>query len=110
MNAKKCKSSDMQLVDLAAKAAGYTVEWDLPTATCYIVEPQPSAGHGLTAWDPANNEADSARLAMSLDLMVDFGGGTVYPPRAPLQHVHLGKGNHKRAVLMVAAEIARAMR
>lgn len=99
--------TDRELLEDAAKAAGYRLEWHIPKAG----SDEPHI-EGID-WDPLTDDGDAFRLAVKLGIQID--------PRAPETRVFAPVGErvdeyHKpdplaatrRAIVRAAAEIARS--
>lgn len=82
--------TDRELLELAAKAAGITGEWERDDA--YIQERYvfiiPYSNHGLMTgipWNPLKDDGDALRLAVNLGLTVESnandGDCAAYEPR-----------------------------
>ena len=118
--------TDRALLEMAAKAAGYTLTWgeeyivdgelidctDIP----YVVSGQPDEANWY--WDPLTDDGDALRLAVKLHI------APVFDPRysmvhadpigKPLQAVSVDYGTDpyaatRRAIVRTAAEIGKAM-
>ena len=115
--------SDRELLELAAKAAGYVVEPDahIPSGGIWLAE-----SDGDKPWNPLTDDGDALRLAVELRLdirfldgfkqvscfrgafgdamhlhgLVGYGGGADREPSAE---------NVRRAIVRVAAAIGEAM-
>jgi hypothetical protein len=61
-------STDRELLELAAKAAGINAKWYDVTG-CLM---RTAAGSGLTRWEPLSNDGDALRLAVKLRLTIDI--------------------------------------
>ena len=100
--------TERELLEMAAKAAGYDVEWQAGLETGWMV--------GGSWWNPLTDDGDALRLAVALQLHLDFRPGFV--------GVHRGRGPYigecpredvgdyaatRRAIVRAAAEIGRAM-
>lgn len=64
---------DIELLELAAKAAGYQVEWVRNSGCFYRCEEE----IGREQWDPLEDDGDALRLAVKLSLMLDIYSGVV---------------------------------
>lgn len=107
--------TDRELLELAAKAAGY--HWPL-------VWPHPSPVDVPHDWNPLTNDGDALRLAVKLGMLVSIINHpdlmqvevTAYPPdKRPYGRIvteSLGTEHYaatRRAIVMAAAEIGRSM-
>ena len=100
--------TDREMLELAAKAAGYKVlDW-------YGERYTTTDGDRLFPWNPLTDDGDALRLAVKLRMMVSVFG-------ADVRVDHGGKFFHedgrpsiyaatRRAIVRAAAEIGRAMR
>lgn len=105
--------SDRELLELAAKAAGY--EWDkgvaeqrsgIHCAGLWIDELQ------ATSWNPLQNDGDALRLAVQLKLTLGFGAFVVAgdePNRAMERTKDDPHAATRRAIVRAAAEIGKAL-
>lgn len=109
---------DIKLLELAAKAAGYQVEWVKNSGCFYRCEEE----IGREQWDPLEDDGDALRLAVKLRMNCDFLGamtGVIFiDPGDEDQDGYLQEGPRKgvsdtetarRAIIRAAAEIGRAM-
>jgi hypothetical protein len=122
--------TDRELLELAAKAAGYRVRWvDAPTSFNYegfLIKTGKKLPNGLDAeirWNPLTNDGDAFRLAVKLhmryDVRVEAACVTVHcaRPAAEIIWLHLSEGLYqveetvatRRAIVRAAAEIGRTM-
>ncbi|WP_428142239.1 hypothetical protein [Delftia acidovorans] len=115
---------DKELQMLAAKAAGYAIEWcaDWPGGGCFMnpVVPEP-VDQGLSKrvpWAPIDDDGDALRLAADLRLKVLPGrlpgdGCTVESQRQGIPGCTTFRDDKReqmrRAIVHVAAEIGKAM-
>ena len=101
--------TDRELLELAAKAAGY--HWPL-------VWPYPSPVDVPHDWNPLISDGDALRLAVRLNLLVHIE--TCYYSHAMKEHIsateHIGNDGKgciyeatRRAIVRAAAEIGRSM-
>jgi len=101
--------SDHELLNLAAKAAGITLDSDGDR-----VDVRDNGG-APTAWNPLTDDGDALRLAKTLELILDFRPWAVciwkgrkqynsYGGEASLEMHHV-----RNAIVNAAAEIGRAM-
>ena len=111
--------ADRELVELAAKAAGYEVAWN-PHWNCLQHRyPQPdAAGRTRHPWVPLDDDGDALRLAakLELDVMHRVVGRKrieVLPAGGPLfQYPYEGMDTAaawRNAIVRAAAEIGKAM-
>ncbi len=113
-------TDDRELLELAAKAAGYVIESMRSNvgAWCYPVGEQPNedGDHpGLFGWNPLADDGDALRLAVKLGLLVDahglhvrvglpYGLGLAAEPKNSDPYAAT-----RRAIVRAAAEIGRTM-
>lgn len=107
--------NDRTLMELAAKAAGYTVRWDDEHDCFYHVEPkypvsQIDYGGGYYAWMPLDDDGDALRLADRLNMAVYFSasGKTAEAPDGPGPVWE--ETDYRRAIVRAAAEIGSQMK
>ena len=70
--------SDRELLELAAKAAGYQV--DTGFADCPLIFGEDAGPDGPREWNPLTDDGDALRLAVKLDIEVEpvpFGGRAI---------------------------------
>lgn len=116
--------TDRELLELAAKAAGYTLKWGETyivgddevdcTDLSYVVSGQPDEADWL--WSPLEDDGDALRLAVKLGISIDTRGNAVCVISQDGAHVALesAKGNEvlpitRNAIIRVAAAIGKAM-
>lgn len=96
--------SDRELLELAAKAAGYAMYGYVDTIG-YI--------HGQGAWNPLTDDGDALRLAVKLRLDITFGRFGIYAGKTLEDTCHrvpsYDSEATRRAIVRAAAEIGRAM-
>jgi hypothetical protein len=97
--------TDRELLELAAKAAGYELE---PTTEGY---PLYIAMYGL--WNPLEDDGDALRLAVKLQLTIDLFLGQIKKDNVIICYIH-GIGHPqpsledtRRAIVRAAAEIGK---
>lgn len=93
--------TDREMLEAAAKAAGYDVEWQAGLETGWMV--------GGSWWNPLTDDGDALRLAVKLRLDVFFGTNYVIA-RGSVQTptVDGPAAATRRAIVRAAAEIGRA--
>jgi hypothetical protein len=104
-------STDLELLELAAKAAGidapYEKEWGGMLVPVSIQAPD----DGFEFWDPLTDDGDRLRLARDLGISIDFADCCAWkrmPNGDLLQEFWGGEcGDEAHAVLRVAAEIGK---
>lgn len=102
--------TDRELLELAAKAAGYSIwEWDRD-GSALIADP-------TIRWNPLEDDGDALRLAVRLGITVSFWGhleevATYTPyygvPAAQESYSHDKAAATRRAIVRAAAEIGGA--
>lgn len=110
-------SNDRELLELAAKAAGYTLrwyEWTELYGSTYGIEIEPGNPLGFDPWNPLTDDGDALRLAVKLRISpilrligcdaTDSGKGMAYE-----KYCHDDLAATRRAIVRAAAEIGRAM-
>jgi hypothetical protein len=72
------KLSERELLELAAKAAGLEPTWDQPRGAkrgrCRV-----KRGDLSPIWDPRNDDAETLRLAVELDIQIEHVGPSTGP-------------------------------
>lgn len=69
--------SDRELLELAAKAAGYSVRWyddSLAYGPTFGIEVEPGNPCGFEVWNPLTDDGDALRLAVKLSISIDVNG------------------------------------
>lgn len=104
-------NADRELLVLAAKAAGYEVNFDEPVNEWYP--------HGYDEdgdvdewWNPLKDDGDALRLAVKLNLSMVFGANYVIVDGSQTPTVNNSNDPMlavRRAIVCAAAEIGRAM-
>ena len=88
---------DRELLELAAKAAGYwAAEFNCPANL-----PRPD-------WNPLTDDGDALRLAVKLDLIVTIGAARDCDGRLSLDNSDDPYAATRRAIVRAAAEIGRS--
>lgn len=106
--------TDRELLEAAARAAGYDVEWDEDAGH---FERDYLAGGWYEAWDPLADDGDALRLQAHLRLQVDYRAGFVGVVRGAGPYI--GQCPHdeaephdsaatRRAIVRAAASIGQA--
>lgn len=111
--------SDREMLELAAKAAGYDFRWgDIErfgndfvdcTDLAYIVD-----GASLVYWDPLADDGDALRLAVKLRLEFEWwkngiSANHASTPVMPIEHVGDDPcAATRRAIVRAAAELGKA--
>jgi hypothetical protein len=101
--------ADQELLELAAKAAGY-LNW-APTQSGLFIETGHSRGNTGFHWNPLTDDGDALRLAVSLCLLVDcyshcaraLPDSLVWEEGSGLDDC----ANTRRAIVRAAAEIGK---
>lgn len=100
-------NTDRELLELAAKAAGYELDEDGDRLD------ERESGGAPKRWNPLTDDGDRYRLARQLGLTIDFTDCTVWKrlsDHSLIQEYWGGDcGDEGHAVLRAAAEIGRAM-
>lgn len=111
--------TDRELLELAAKAAGYVVRWYDDTLThgpTFGIEVEPGNPCGFEPWNPLTDDGDALRLAVKLEMQLRLrhreNEVSVYG--APDGRVDEGACSDpcaatRRAIVRAAAEIGRVM-
>ena len=102
--------TDRKLLELAARAAGYEVEWfQDPYGNCFVI--------GDKQWNPLTDDGDALRLAVKLELPIGFPlNGTVESGNAKSGFPHWELYDNdpcaatRRAIVRAAAEIGKGMK
>ncbi len=105
--------SEKRLTELAAKAAGYQIEWVRNSGCHYRCE----EAVGREQWCPLHDDAQALRLAADLCLSIDWFPGQHY---VQVSRFGIGEnigwtdeadraGAARRAITVVAAEIGRRL-
>lgn len=115
--------SDKELLELAAKAAGYDAVWDRAMG-CFLHRNPPRFNRiTRNIWIPLEDDGDALRLAVKLRMMVEFDHIRVDDPcvyvhyfaegqRAQMLTEPLGSDEcitTRRAIVRAAAELAKVM-
>lgn len=108
-------STDSELMELAAKAAGIPVKWEA-THGCFWIK----FGYGLEIkiWSPLTDDGDALRLAVKLGLLVNVwsAASTTIVSTHEGGHIADAEEHHydgdpyaatRRAIVRAAAEIGR---
>ena len=96
--------TDKELLELAAKAAGYSVRTDITYADGVVV-------NDGAIWNPLTDDGDALRLAVKLGLIVE-AGRCWHSKHGPAFGEDLLAGDMaatRRAIVRAAAEIGRKM-
>lgn len=71
--------TDKELLELAAKAAGLELDWDVPDGASPWVITGEGADRGPgSPWDPLNDDGDALRLAVTLCMNVEVTDSYVF--------------------------------
>ncbi len=111
--------SDRELLELAAKAAGYIIIWqvfEVPFDDFYWIGP----AYGLQiedhdgVWNPLEDDGDALRLAVKLDLDIELTEDSAWANGINVQNYQLFEWHHndkcaatRRAIVCAAAEIGK---
>ena len=89
--------TDRELLELAAKAAGYwAADFNCP------------ANLPHKNWNPLTDDGDALRLAVRLEMCVDFMDRRVIAGELPEVVIDFN-GDYRRAIVRAAAELGRSM-
>jgi hypothetical protein len=104
--------TDRELLELAAKAAGYKVEWAEPLQSFYF--PDSGTWPARSQWNPLTSSGDALELEIALKLWAhwsDMKGGVwlvgTFDQKCPTYYV--ADTDRRRATTRMAAEIGRSM-
>jgi hypothetical protein len=109
-------TTDRELLELAAKAAGYKIHKAHQSARDALIDPATASlwiDGVSTGWNPLRDDGHALRLAVKLKLMIDcMSGGAM-----PIAHdigwsrgfTHDPYAATRRAIVRAAAEIGKAM-
>lgn len=92
--------TDRELLELAAKAAGYPHEWH--------GEIQIETDHEPRKWNPLTDDGDALRLAVTLQLDIEFLNGDTHVLNA-CEGGPDKLAQTRRAIVLAAAEIGKGM-
>lgn len=112
--------NDRELLELAAKAAGYVIEGD---ADRLVAQPGHFAGGfsilndrgGSSLWNPLYDDGDALRLAVKLLFEIDFGLGSIAIRHSTGIKIIEAYNDDpyaatRRAIVRAAAEIGKKMK
>lgn len=107
------KTTDRELLELAAKAAG--IDWQsyhLGRGLCLAT---PKGGMVITQmWNPLSNDGDALRLAVTLGLVIDCSRPSAGEPfkghAVCLDELMSNEELTRRSIVMAAAEIGKKMK
>ncbi|RTU93150.1 hypothetical protein [Pseudomonas aeruginosa] len=103
--------NDRELLELAARAAGYKLIWSYDNHCCWINEMR----HDLdVTWNPLTDDGDALRLAVKLCLLVDICSDKTCVCSETVDPILQVKGMDRwevtrRAIVRAAAEIGKSM-
>ena len=105
--------SDKELLELAAKAAGY-LNWT-PRAEGLYIETGSSRGSSGFYWNPLDDDGDALRLAVKFLFEIDLGRGcTAVRHSSGIKILEAFNQNPqaatRRAIVRAAAEIGKEMK
>ncbi len=105
---------DRELLEMAAKAAGYVVRWyddTLAYGPTFGIEVEPGNPCGFDHWNPLTDDGDALRLAVKLKLIVEVGSCWLskYGPVFGEDVLPDPLSATRRAIVRAAAQIGRAM-
>lgn len=105
--------TDTELLELAAKAAGFFLQIAPVSQTLHITTPD---GNLQGEWNPLTDDGDALRLAVKLKIGCEIHSGRAWAWSETIQGVLeelLGSNPYaatRRAIVRAAAEIGRAMK
>jgi len=109
---------DRELLEMAAKAAGYVVRWyddTLAYGPTFGIEVEPGNPCGFDPWNPLTDDGDALRLATKLRIglhwcstgrVYAYADGDVEEFESTMEEPD---SSVRRAIVRAAAEIGRAM-
>ncbi len=105
-------SADRELLVLAAKAAGYLINFDEPINDWYPHGYDEEAGDVQKWWNPLTDDGDRYRLAQKLRINIDFADGCAWhrSPLIGLIQEFWGEDcpDEAHAIVSVAAQLGKA--
>jgi len=112
--------TDREMLELAAKAAGYAVEWHEVVVSRRgrfgLIEHAKKEGFRLNfqRWDPLTDDGDALRLAVRLHMQVSVTTESCRAETLPCLGVRVNDSDEnlatRRAVVMAAAAVGREMK
>jgi len=111
--------NDRELLEMAAKAAGYAFKWGINTILvadvgrsdfCFASADPTDDVIDLVEWSPLTDDGDALRLAIKIMLTVEFGNNCVIWPIEVNGEGHDPLIATRRAIVRAAAEIGRTMK
>ena len=102
--------TDIELLELAAKAADIDIEWD-ESLDCWVMPSDEDGWFSVVRWNPLDNSTQAFNLAVKLRLDVHIRGiETIVPFRdvRPVKHKENPYAATRRAIVETVAEIERA--
>ncbi|WP_273861987.1 hypothetical protein [Pseudomonas sp. LA5] len=97
-------STDRELLELAARAAGYQIEWVRNSGCHYRCEEE----IGREAWCPLDDDGDALRLAVRLDInLYNPGSHPAALHRTEDASTFYESGCARRSIVLAAAAIGR---
>ncbi len=101
--------NDKELLELAAKAAGYQIKGDADT--CLFISDD--AGRSWHEWNPLLYDDNALRLAVKLGISILFGANYVIAGYEQIPTVNNSNDPYaatRRAIVRAAAEIGKGMK
>ena len=102
--------TDRELLEMAAKAAGYEVEWVRNSGCHYRCEAEESREQ----WRPLDDDGDALRLAVKLHMQVSVTTESCRSETLPCLGVRVNDSDEnlatRRAIVMAAAAVGREMK
>lgn len=112
--------TDREMLEMAAKAAGYAVEWHEVVVSRRgrfgLIEHTKKEGFRLNfqRWDPLTDDGDALRLAVRLHMQVSVTTESCRAETLPCLGVRVNDSDEnlatRRAVVMAAAAVGREMK
>lgn len=109
--------TDRELLELAAKAAGYSICHEVEGKDCLALkDPKGYLGDEHFYWNPLKDDGDALRLAVKIGVVVDSHGmysRASFPFGDNISHVSHGDDPYaatRRAIVLAAAEIGKEIK
>ena len=106
--------TDRELLELAANAAGYVLDW-YPSTRCDLVTKRSVGEVVKLDWNPLTDDGDALRLAVKLGLTLVIESDMVFCRNQRSDKAFREQSNDpdaatRRAIVRAAAEIGRSMK
>lgn len=101
--------TDIELLEMAAKAAGIEIEWD-ESLDCWVMPNDEDGWFSVVRWNPLDNSAQALNLAVKLRIDILIRGIETLVPFRDLRGVKHGENPYaatRRAIVETAAEIGK---